>query len=105
MTEREAAVWAAERWGGEVKTEQHAHPTSIGDQIAILYARNQRGQWFRGIGYSGMAPWGVSMWAKAAADLLRQEPQANLIPKGECSLTENREPCSPDCNLLEVPRG
>ncbi len=34
---------------------------------------------FRGVGFSGMAPLGVSMWSKAAEDLMRYEPLANVI--------------------------
>lgn len=81
MTEMEAKEWAEGRWGSEVRTETHSHPTSIGDQIAILYLHlvgDQDDRWYRGIGYSGMAPLGVSMWTKAAEDLLRQEPRTNV---------------------------
>ena len=77
LTQREAAAWASRRWGVPALAESHPHPTSIGDTIATLTVI-YNGQQFRGIGYSGMAPWGVSMWAKAAHDLIRQEPGAGI---------------------------
>ncbi len=78
MTEQEAREWASRRWGCKAVTESQAHPTSFGDMIATITVEDRRGQQFRGYGYSGMAPWGVSMWSKAAEDLARWEPQANV---------------------------
>jgi hypothetical protein len=78
MTEEESREWASRRWGCWSETDIHPHPTSIGDEIAQIVVTDQNHNTFRGIGYSGMAPIGVSVWAKAAADLLRFEPLANI---------------------------
>jgi len=75
MTEEQAREWASRRWGCVAETESHPHPTSFGDFVATITVRVM-GQKIRGCGYSGLAPWGVSMWAKAAHMLLMQEPSA-----------------------------
>ena len=74
MDQQSALEWASRRWECVAVAAEYAHPTSIGDRIAILLVVGQNGQQYRGIGYSGIAPQGVSIWAKAVADLLRQEP-------------------------------
>lgn len=77
--DRQAALdWASRRWGCNAIAGEHAHPTSIGDTIATLLVVDRRGQQYRGIGYSSMAPLGWSVWYKAALDLLGQEPAANV---------------------------
>jgi len=75
LTGPQAQEWAARRWGvpvTSVTVESHAHPSSGGDQIATITVLLTTSA-YRGIGYSGMAPRGYSMWWKAASDLLRQE--------------------------------
>jgi hypothetical protein len=64
MTKEDAIAYAHVVLGLAVIAEEHSHPRSFGDQIAIL-----KGYGICGYGYSGMAPTGVSMWTKAIWDL------------------------------------
>lgn len=76
MTEQQAIWWASDRWCCRARTEMRDHPMSIGDKIAEIHVTDRLGQAFVGYGYSGMAPQGWSMWAKAACDLARREISA-----------------------------
>ena len=80
LNREQAIAWASRRWGipvQAVQAESHPHPTSIGDTVATLTVTHA-GQTWRGIGYSGMAPVGVSMWCKAADDLAKYERYAHV---------------------------
>lgn len=78
LTEGAAREWASRRWACEAETEVHPHPHSLGDWVATIMVRDHSGQQYRGIGYSGMAPLGFTMWWKAAVDLVRHEPKAEV---------------------------